>query len=136
MLEEKEIEYIKIYNSYGSTGYNATLGGDGTRYLNISEETILNLYNELNSIKDVAIKLSCCEESVRKVLICNNIIIYNGSNKSIKINELDIEFDSITSCANFLIECDITQNKYSRNKIYDVLNNRRKSYCGFTYSYI
>lgn len=136
ILEQKEIEYIKLYNSYGKTGYNATLGGDGTRYFNISSKVIINLYKELKSIKDVAYKLSCCEKTIRKILNDNNISIYNGSNIAIRINELDIEFESVTSCANFLAECEVTTNKYSRNKIYDVLNNRRKSYCGFTYSYI
>lgn len=29
LLDEKEIYYIEKYNSYGSSGYNQTLGGDG-----------------------------------------------------------------------------------------------------------
>ena len=32
ILEGKEQEYIKLYNTYRN-GYNSTLGGDGKRYL-------------------------------------------------------------------------------------------------------
>jgi group I intron endonuclease len=38
-LDEMEFHYIKQYNSLRPSGYNLTLGGDGTIGLKISEET-------------------------------------------------------------------------------------------------
>lgn len=31
--EEREQYFIQYYNTYGNTGYNATLGGDGKKYI-------------------------------------------------------------------------------------------------------
>lgn len=31
--EEREQYWIRFYNCYGSTGYNATMGGDSKRYI-------------------------------------------------------------------------------------------------------
>ena len=35
--EEREQYWIKYYNCYGSTGYNATMGGDSKRYIDYDE---------------------------------------------------------------------------------------------------
>ena len=44
-LEEAEISAILTYDSYHK-GYNATKGGDGRRYLAVSENQIIELYNK------------------------------------------------------------------------------------------
>ena len=59
-LDEAEIKYIKEFNSYGSTGYNQTLGGDGgikgykftEEQRKRTSETLRNksFYNEANKI--------------------------------------------------------------------------------------
>ena len=52
-LEKKEIEYIELYDTF-KNGYNQTLGGDGKRYISISDEELTKLYYELGSINKVA----------------------------------------------------------------------------------
>ena len=48
-LNELEVKYIQQYNSYGTTGYNQTLGGDGG--INGYEFTDLQKYrNRINSL--------------------------------------------------------------------------------------
>ena len=42
--EEREKFWIKELNTYGSTGYNATLGGDGKAYLQYSDEEIIEYH--------------------------------------------------------------------------------------------
>ena len=42
--EEREQYWIRFYNSYGN-GYNATIGGDGKRY--IDYDKIIQVYQEV-----------------------------------------------------------------------------------------
>ena len=55
-LELKEIEAIKDYKSY-TDGYNATKGGDGKRYLKVSDSEILESYIETNNIAETSRRL-------------------------------------------------------------------------------
>ncbi|MFA6711185.1 MAG: GIY-YIG nuclease family protein [Candidatus Caldatribacteriota bacterium] len=71
--EEREQYYIKKFNTYGSTGYNATLGGDSKRYLNY--EDIIKCYEKYQNITKVAELKGCHVDSVRSVLKNNNIKI-------------------------------------------------------------
>jgi len=50
--EEREIYWIKQYNSYGSAGYNATLGGDGKKY--IDRDEVVKVYQEVQNIAETA----------------------------------------------------------------------------------
>ena len=50
--EEREQYWIKYYNCYGSTGYNATMGGDSKRYIDYDE--IINVYQEVQNVKKTA----------------------------------------------------------------------------------
>lgn len=50
--EEREQYWIKFYNSYGSAGYNATIGGEGTKYINYNE--IIQVYQEIQNIRQTA----------------------------------------------------------------------------------
>lgn len=43
--EEREQYWIRFYNCYGSTGYNATIGGDSKRYIDYEE--IIRVYQEV-----------------------------------------------------------------------------------------
>ena len=50
--EEREQYWIKFYNSYGSTGYNATMGGDSKKYIDYDE--IVRIYQEIQNVKKTA----------------------------------------------------------------------------------
>lgn len=67
-LNEKEIYYIKKYNSYihfeNSNGYNATLGGDGS--LKYDYQKIINYYLQCGSKQETCKYFNCCIETVNK----------------------------------------------------------------------
>ena len=63
--EEREIYWIEKLGSF-KTGYNATLGGDGKKYLDY--DLIVDTYKEIKNQKEVAKYLNISEKTVRKIL--------------------------------------------------------------------
>lgn len=110
ILSNKEIEYIKFYDSY-KNGYNNTLGGDGSRYIEVSDKEIIECYNRLKCIKHVSKELYISTDTISLVLHNNNIEIINPSAKTVRIVELDLTFPTIRSCCNYLIENNISHVK-------------------------
>ncbi len=74
---EREIELIKKHNTYGSAGYNATLGGDGKCY--IDHDKIVELYKAGGSMKKVASEMGICVDTVKNVLESNHIEKRDGT---------------------------------------------------------
>lgn len=64
-LSTKEIEYIKLYDSF-KNGYNMTIGGDGTT--KYSHEDIKNKYLEFRDLYKTASYFNCNITTVRRVL--------------------------------------------------------------------
>jgi hypothetical protein len=112
ILEIKEQEAIREYNTY-HLGYNATLGGDGKRYLKYSDNEIIEAYTELKTVFDVANKLKIDGTTIRKILNNNNIEIVRPPRPSTSIAILDpyMEFNSFRDCAQFLKDCELTNAK-------------------------
>lgn len=72
VLEQKEMRYIKLYDSY-KNGYNSTLGGEGSR--TISEDimnSIINMYHDNIPINKIAIHNGIHVATVRKILTNNS----------------------------------------------------------------
>lgn len=67
-LDQKEIEYIKKYNSY-ENGYNSTPGGDG-RVINIlnNEEEVLKLANDGISAQELAERFGVHRATISRTL--------------------------------------------------------------------
>ena len=63
--EEREIYWIEKLGSF-KNGYNATLGGDGKKYLDY--DLIVDNYKEIKNQKEVAKYLNISEKTVRKIL--------------------------------------------------------------------
>ena len=63
--EEREIYWIEKLGSF-KNGYNATLGGDGKKYLDY--DLIVDIYKEIKNQKEVAKYLNISEKTVRKIL--------------------------------------------------------------------
>lgn len=138
-LELKEKEFILKYNSF-KNGYNATLGGDGKRYLEVTDQEVLDAYETSASLKEAATKLNINEDTVRKIIASYNIKIHKPTTqfKKVLIPELGLEFDSVSDCARLLIECEIPKSKNVTTvagHITRVCNKIRNSYLGFTYVY-
>lgn len=76
-LNEKEIYYIQLYNSY-KEGYNSTIGGQSsTKPLKlISEQSdIIDLYNLGFSFRDIAKEYQVDKATIKHIIEINNIPI-------------------------------------------------------------
>ena len=127
-LDEREIYWIRELQTYGSQGYNATKGGDGTILYDYKE--ILELYNMGYSSGEVSSKIGCSVDTVTKVLKAHNIQPRGHSNK---VNQYDLQgnyiqtFDSTTLAENWLIENGHTKSKKAHAHITEVCKGKRSS---------
>lgn len=72
---QREQYWIQYYKSYQS-GYNATLGGDGSEYVDKSK--IIEQYNRYKTIKDVIANTGHDASTIRRILKGANIeIVWN-----------------------------------------------------------
>ena len=136
--DEREKYWIEYYGTF-KNGYNATIGGDGKRYLDY--DLIIALYKELHNTILVANYIGCCPDSVRNVLRNNNIdiissqeVIRKKSSKIVKqytkdTHELVNIFPSMTEASNSLN----IQN--ARRHISECCNGKRKSAYGYCWEF-
>lgn len=144
-LEDKEISLIAELNTY-KNGYNATLGGDGRRYLDIKDSEIIESYNNLKSIKETSRNLHISEGSVRNILVSNNIstslnaeakasIMTKACGKKILWVDYNTIYQSCSDCARDMLEFGFAKGsvKQVASNISRVTTGARKSYLGFTF---
>lgn len=135
--EEREIYWIKKKGSY-KNGYNATLGGDGKKY--IDYDLVIATYNEVKSVKETAMKLNICPESVSSILHINNISIVSSWDVLQKkygkmVNMYDLQnnfiktFPSLSAAAIYMVENKLTGCKKStiQQHISEVCRGKRKT---------
>lgn len=110
IASDREQYWIKEYNSYigspNSNGYNATLGGDGTRTYNYKE--LAKAYLELGTSKAVCEKYHCDSQTVRLACLENGIEIKIAPNQKTIIrideNQNQKEYVSITDAARDIVD--------------------------------
>lgn len=135
IVNEREQYWIQKLNTYGKTGYNATLGGDSKHYYNYKE--IADKYLELGTIKAVSSFFKCDPETVRIACKEYKITIKSGqqhtketkSKKVIMLPE-NIIFNSLTDASNYLIKNNIAQTDNPKGvsvHIRNVCNGKRKT---------
>lgn len=139
--EEREIYWINFYNSY-ENGYNATLGGDGKKY--IDYDLVCKVYqeNQYNQ-KLTAQLLNISPDSVHNILIIKKVPIIKNLKKSKSViqynknREKIQEFYSCGEAARFLIKQNITTAKVGTvtNKITECANHKRKSAYNFLWEF-
>lgn len=139
LLEVAEQEAITAYDSYGRSGYNATRGGDGRRY--VDEQSVIDGYKTATSTVDLANKLSIDNKTVRRILDKNSVLRKKATTqtKSVYVVEADMLFSSVTDCAKFLISCEIPDSSCPtavESNISRVCNGHRKSYKSLTFKYV
>ena len=145
-LEDAEINAIILYKTYAGdgSGYNATLGGDGRRYLD--DEAIIKSYYNLQNATQVSLLNGCHIDSVINILKYNNIPIISGgdvtkSKMGKPVHMLDINtgdilktFSSQMDAARYLMENGYSQAVRAEqisSKIGAVCNGKRITTGGF-----
>ena len=135
--EEREVYWIEQKRSF-KNGYNATLGGDGKKYLDY--DLIIATYKEIQSIKDTAIMLGVSVDSISNILHTNNISVATSSEVIQKkygkiVNMYDLEdnflraFPSVNAAAKYMVENHLTGCKMTTIKqhITEVCLGKRKT---------
>lgn len=143
--EERERYWIQYYNSYHN-GYNATLGGDGKKY--IDYDLVVETYQNLHNCVKVADTLNICVDSVYDILELRGIPrIKDGSLQkevlSKKVvaykNNLPVKtFSSMSDAARYLIEEGITSSKLNgiTSHISATCKGKRKTAYGYEWRYV
>ena len=144
-LEEREIYWIAQYDTY-KNGYNATLGGDGKRYLDYN--LIIKTYQQIQNITQTAQIIGCHKDSVTNILKAAHISIKSSQEiqkekygKIINMYSLDGKFlqsfESTHAAARYMITNKLTNCKLTTIKqhIHEVCEGKRKTAAKFKWSY-
>lgn len=143
--EDREVYWIKQYDSF-KNGYNATVGGDGKKYLDY--ELIISTYQKIQEIEQTAKICHCSIDSVRNILKLNQIKII-GSSEIIKkkyskvVHQFTLDnifiqsFSSLSKAAEWLAENNYAKGalKGIHSHIRDCANGKRKTAYGFIWKF-
>jgi len=135
LLAEKEIYFISLFNTY-KKGYNATKGGDGRGYLELSINDVVNLYNESLNISYVGREFNCDPGTIRSILKKENVNLVKKENwKGIQCLELNKIFEKRKYAAQFLIDNQYTdcKNELVIRKLLSKSVMKGNKYCGLTW---
>lgn len=143
--EEREIYWIEQYRSF-KNGYNATMGGDGKRYIDYN--LVITTYQHLQSMTDTAKQLGISTDQVSNILHNANISVLTSqqviANKTSKItNMYDLQdnfirsFASTNEAARYMVENHLTNCKMTTIKqhITEVCTGRRKTAAKYKWKY-
>jgi hypothetical protein len=137
VVNEREQYWIQKLNTYGNTGYNATLGGDSKHYYNYQK--IANKYLELQNQKETAKYFNCDVETVRKACLQYNIPIKTSQQQSRELNGKkirmlpeNINFECVNDAGYYLIKEGFSKTSEENVRgvvkhIRDVCNGKRKT---------
>lgn len=140
--EERETYWIEQKQSF-KYGYNATMGGDGKKY--IDYDLVVATYQELQNINEVAGRLNISSDSVSKILKSYKVKVLNCGESAQKkvgkiVNQYDLQnnfissFPSAKAAAEFLNKITTSSNGASSH-ISDVCRGKRKTAYGFIWKF-
>ena len=140
--EEREVYWIEQKRSF-KFGYNATLGGDGKRY--IDYDLVIATYQELQNMTETARRLDINISSVKKILNNSNIFIVPMSEVNQKkagniINQYDLQGNFIQSfpsarAAALTLGKITSTSKGASSHIFDVCKGKRKTAYGYIWKF-
>lgn len=139
--EEREIYWIEVLRSF-KNGYNATLGGDGRRY--IDYDLVISTYKEVGNMKKTAKILGIDFSSVFNILHSKNIEIVSTKEilsktvAMIENDEIKKVFPSAIEAGKYIVEIGLSKADPSgiKSHIVQVCNGKRKSAYGYKWKYI
>lgn len=140
---ERETYWIEYYNSYGSTGYNATKGGDGKAYINF--EYAKKRYEEVQNIALVAKEMNIDKGHLGKMLRDMGIKVLsstevNQRDRSKMVNQYDKQgnfiksFSSAIEAARAIGKITSTSNGASSH-ITDCCRGKQKTAYGYIWKF-
>ena len=137
---EREEYYIQYFDSYHN-GYNETLGGDGSAYLNLPEQDICKYYLQTKSLSKAAQKFGCDRKTIDKILYKHNIekipltetMIANAINKK-AVAQIDKNTNEIICIFESVAEAERAM--HCNGHIKDVCKGKRKTTGGFKWKYV
>ena len=136
LLNEREIYWIKKYDSYNN-GYNMTIGGNGSPGRTpIFQEQIISIYNNNPTLSfgEIAKRVGCTVKTVSVVLNTLNKTSYFEKHRGIPVQQFSLEgeflrdFNSAREAAIFL-----GKNPGCGTSILNVC--KQKPYCKTAYGY-
>lgn len=143
--EERERYWIEQKRSF-KNGYNATLGGDGKRY--IDYDLVITTYRKIQNASKTAEALGICEDSVIKILksrdepiIPSQEVVIRQFGKITNMYDLNGEFlrsfPSTNAAAEYMVQNGLTGCKKTTIKqhITEVCTGRRKTAAKFKWQY-
>ena len=143
--EIREQFWIEQKGSFHN-GYNATLGGDGAKYIDYDQ--VICEYATLQNMSEVSKKLGICEDTVKKILDNNHIPIISSQEiakqkYSIAVDMLTLggeylqTFYSLNEAARYMVDKQLTGCKLTTIKqhINEVCRGRRKTAAKFKWQY-
>lgn len=144
-LNEREKYWIEYYGTF-KYGYNATLGGDGKRY--IDYDVVVETYKQIGNMADTAIRLNISPDSVKVALNASGEKIRSVQEIKVDkcgkmVNMFDLNgtyvksFATAYDAARYLINSNLTNCKLSTIKthISEVCKGRRKTAAKYKWSY-
>lgn len=139
---EREIYWIEEKRSF-KNGYNATMGGDGTRY--IDYDLVIATYNELQNVAETAKRLNIDRGSVSLILKNNGIAPLSSAEVNQKrigkiINQYSLKGEFIQSFPSIKAAADAlgkttTTSKGATSHIADVCKGKRKTAYGYIWKF-
>lgn len=136
---EREEFWIKKLNTYGKTGYNATMGGDSKKYYDYKQ--LADAYCELGTVKAVVDKYQCSSKTVRVACKENNVEIASAQTANQKLNSQSVimldkdtmeeinVFISLREAARYLNKARASQH------IAEVCRGKRKTAYGYKWKF-
>lgn len=138
--EEREIYWINYYNSYHN-GYNATLGGEGRRFISFNRIYLLWLENNKCSMRDLA-RMTNHDEAYLKILFRENNIETKSGTEVIrekfgkKVLQLDKETEEIIREFETVSDAEVFfGKKRGSSHIGQVCNGKRKTALGYKWKW-
>lgn len=131
ILNEKEKFWIEKKESF-KYGYNATVGGDGSSYLDYN--LIYSTYQKNNNLNETAKICNCNSGSVSKIVKIFGETPSSAKGNSKKVAKLDIKTKEIIEIYSSVNHAE-RENGNTRH-IADVCNGKRKSCKGYSWKYI